>query len=110
MFKIIAQPTFTCEVMLSRPESDTPVVVDITWRHKNSRELVAWLASAADRADDAEFLDEVICGWGRFVGEDDQPLPYTKQALASLLATFPSAGRELTQAYYRRLTDARAKN
>lgn len=110
MFKIVAQPQFTTEVRLSRPDSDTPVVVDITWRHKGTRELAAWLESATAQEDDASYLDQVIVSWGRFVTEDDKPLAYSREALAVLLATFPSAGKELVQAYYRRLTDARAKN
>lgn len=110
MFKIVAAPTFTSEVRLSRPDSDDAVAVEVTWRHKGTRELQAWIASAGDRGSDAEYLDEVISNWGRFVDGDGKPLAYSREALEVLLATFPSAGRELVQAYYRRLTDARAKN
>lgn len=110
MFKIIAAPTFTCDVRLSRPDADEAVLISCTWRHKGTRELQQWLAGGADAADEAAFLDQVLADWSRVVDADGRPVPYGREALAALLATFPSAGRELVQAYYRRLTDARAKN
>ena len=110
MFKILAEPQFTCEINISRPDSDDAITVDVTWLHLGTRDLMAWLKAADKQPDDATYLHQVMVGWGRFVGADSKPLPYSKEALAVLLATFPSAGRELVQAYYRRLTDARAKN
>jgi hypothetical protein len=110
MFKIVPAPTFACEVQLSRPDSDTPIAVEITWRHQTVREHAAWVQSATKTDDDAEYLNEVIGGWSRFVDGDGKPVPYSKEALSVLLMQFPSAGRELFLAYHRRLTDARAKN
>lgn len=110
MFKIVAEPTFTCEVLLSRPASDTPVPMDVTWKHQDTDQHVKWLAAAASRTDDAAFLGEVIVGWGRVLGEDDKPLPYSEAALRALLKAFPASPKELVQAYHARLTDARAKN
>ena len=110
MFKIVADPTFTCEVRLSRPESDTPVPVKITWRHKGARDLTRWLSTVSKADDDAAFLGQVIADWQGIGDKDGAPLPYSLDALRTLLATFPSAGREMVQAYTGRLTDARAKN
>jgi hypothetical protein len=110
MFKIVANPTFESAVQLSRPDADAPITVQVTWRHKGTRELSAWLDAAGAAGGDAEYLDQVIVSWGRVVDEDGKPVEYSRDALAVLLANFPSAGKELVQAYYRRLTDARGKN
>lgn len=108
MFRITPNPTFTFEVLLSRPDSDKPVPIDITCRHKTTAELADWLNKTAES--DLDMLAEVIVGWGRVLNTDDQPLPFSREALALLLSTFPSASVELYQAYRKRLADARAKN
>lgn len=110
MFRIVAAPTFTFTVNLSRPDSDQPVPLEVTWRHKNTRQLAAWRANAAPGADDAEVLAEVIEGWANVLDENDQPVPYSREALAVLLSNFPAAAVELFDAYVRRLAEARAKN
>lgn len=110
MFKIVANPTFSCPVKLSVPGEDAPGAVRITFRHKGARDLHRWLASALERETDVDFLDEVIEGWQGVFGADDAPVPYTKAALAQLLDAYPAAGKEITQAYNRQLADARAGN
>lgn len=110
MFKIVANPTFTATVRLSIPGSDVPGAVQITFRHKGTRALHAWLASAAKRETDTEFLGEIIENWQGVADVDGQPLAYTPDALAQLLDAYPAAGKEIIQAYNRQLADARAGN
>jgi hypothetical protein len=110
MFKIIANPTFTCAVNLSVPGLDKPLAVQMTFRHKTTRGLNAWLDKSLTAEDEATYLDEVLEGWQGVAGPDDQPLAYSKAALAQLLDQYPSAGAEIVRAYHHQLRDARAKN
>lgn len=111
MFSIVPDPTFTAPVFLSRPAAEAAVKVTFTFKHKSLRELNAWLAKASSFKSDADFLGEVIAGWGaEIVGPDDKPLPYTKAALAQLLDRFPGSGAEIMRDYRKRLKDARQGN
>lgn len=117
MFRLTPNPTFTCTAMLSRPDSDKPVAIDVTWKHKGTREVAEWRMSAGkpgpdgNARTDADLLAEVIAGWGaQVVGDGDKPEPYSRTALDRLLETFPAASIELFTCYVNRLTDARAKN
>jgi hypothetical protein len=110
MFKIVASPTFTCPVRLSRPGDEVPSSLIVTFKHKGSRDLARWLRAAKDTESDAEYLAEVIDGWSGVVGDDDKPVPFSRAALEQMLDEFPAAGAELVIAYRRQLADARAKN
>lgn len=113
MFKIVPNPTFACQVPLRRPDSEVPVRVGWTFRHKTAAELAAWMRRAADGEypSDVEFIAEVTEGWGaEILGADDKPLPYSAQALAQLLDAFPGAGVDIVTTYRRRLGDARLGN
>lgn len=111
MFNIVASPTFTCPVSLSRPEADLPVKVTFTFKHKSRRAIRAWLDSAATAESDAAWLDEAVDGWGEELrGEDGQPLPYSLRALDRLLNEFPASCSEITAAYLERLQETRRGN
>lgn len=110
MFKLDPAPTFEATVRLSVPGSDAGVPVKITFRHKRTRELDAWLKGAADRPNDAAYLAEVIAGWSGIGDSEGQPVPFSTKALEQLLDAYPSASVELLLAYRRQLADARAKN
>jgi hypothetical protein len=113
VFKIVPTPTFTCPVLLSRPDADAPVKVDFVFRHKGVRDLTAWLRRAQEGGfeTDVDFIAEVVDGWGpQIVGADDKPEPYTPAALGQLLDRFPGAGAEIVFTYRKRLKDARLGN
>lgn len=124
MFSIVASPTFTVPVQLSRPDADQPIAVEFTFRHKGRAALRDWRARAARAAaqwellpndpeakTDVDFLDEIIEAWGpKVVDEHGAPLPYSKAALARLLDQFPSAGSRIAETYTRRIEDARLGN
>ena len=110
MFSIVPNPTFVTTVRLSVPGQEAGAPIKVTWRHKGARALSAWLASAAERSDDASFLAEVIADWQGVNGADGAALPCTPDNLAALLDAYPSAGPELVRHYRSELADARAKN
>ena len=120
MFRIVPNPTFTCDVPLSVPGSDKPVSIKITFKHKSRAELAAYQARAVDLAMQADapdaqeqfaaYVSEVVDGWIGVVGADDKPLPYTPANLAQLIQAYPAAGAEIVRRYAQQLSHARAGN
>ena len=110
MFKLVANPTFSCPVHISVPGTDTPATLQVTFKHKTARQLTAWLLASVSRTDDATYLEEVIADIKPLADADGKPTPYSRAALEALLDQFPASGPELVQAYRKQLADARAKN
>lgn len=120
MFRIVPNPTFTCDVPLSVPGSDKPVNIKVTFRHKTRAELAAYQARAVNLAIQADapdaqeqfaaYVAEVVDGWIGVVGADDKPLPYTPANLAQLIQAYPAAGAEIVRRYAQQLSHARAGN
>lgn len=113
MFTIVASPTFTCKVPLSRPDADVPVQVTFTFRHKTARQLEDYLRRARTGAieTDADLVAEVVEGWGPEIkDENGAQVPYSREALEKLLDQFNGAATEIVIAYRKRLKDARLGN
>lgn len=120
MFRIVPNPTFTTDVLLSVPGSDTPVAIKLTFRHKTRAQLQAYQARAIDLAMQADapdaqeqftaYVAEIVEGWIGVVGADDKPLPYTPANLAQLIQAYPAAGNEIVRRYTQQLSHARAGN
>lgn len=101
-------PTFTAPVEIPQPGDVAPLVLDITWRHKSRKALIAWCASVAAPGGrtDADMIDEVVSGWD----EIKAGAPYSKEALAQLFDDFPAASVAFAEAYQAELLGARRKN
>jgi hypothetical protein len=117
MFKLTPNPTFSSEVRLTIPGEAEPGRITVTWRHKTRADYLAWRNQPAEDPTaggariDAAFLGKVIAGWdGPVDGPDDKPVPYSQEALALLLDTFPGAALDLLMAYEKALLESRAKN
>ncbi len=111
MFRLDPNPTFTARVALSVPGAEQPVNVTFTFKHKGVRALADWRRRAAEMTDDLQLVSEVVEGWGaEILGPDDQPVPFSAEALAKLIDAYPASGREIATAYIRALTDARLGN
>lgn len=123
VFKINPNPTFSEFVSLTVPGHALPARVSLTFRHKNQADLNEWFQRNKDRPV-VDALDEVIAGWGdpaqnehgeeepgiAPIGADGEKLPYTREALASMLANYSAAATELTRAYVVALQASRVKN
>lgn len=108
--KVKSDFTFPATVMLTVPGVDQPQQVTIHFRHKGRKDLATWINSGNGRPD-AEFLGEVVAGWGEeFVDEHDQPAPFTPEAFAALLDSHHPAAHEIYQAYLRAIGESRVKN
>lgn len=114
-FKLIPNPTFMTTVKLTAAGAE-PVDLAVTWRFKNQRDYLAWLAKPTDLAakgqtiTDADYLAEVIADWDGPVTDAGVAVSYTPEALAALLSNYQPAARELYDAYCAALTESRAKN
>jgi len=108
MFKIAAQPTFTCDVPLSVPGMPEPVAIKVTFHHKNRDALARHLAEAPGMAD-AAVLHPLIAGWTGVHDAAGEPVPYSLTALNELLENYTPAAAEFHRAYLRELTEAKKK-
>lgn len=123
VFKINPNPTFSEFVSLTVPGHALPARISITFRHKNQADLNEWFQLNKDRPV-VDALDGVIAGWGdpaqnehgeeepgiAPIGADGERLPYTREALASLLANYSAATAEITRGYVVALKASRVKN
>lgn len=100
-------PTFTAPVEIPQPGDAPALVLDVTWRHKGQKALLAWCKKAASEGhSDLDTIDEVVTGW------DDikAGVPYSREALAQLLDDFPAAALAFAKTYQAELLGARRKN
>jgi hypothetical protein len=109
MFKLEPNPTFALKVSLHLPGIDAPATLELTARHLGRTALRLWLDKASSTAD-ADFLAEVISGWSGVFGNADEAIAYSRDALAQLLESFPSAGPAIVRAYLTELSEGRQKN
>jgi|GEM_PF-948129 hypothetical protein len=110
MYKLTPPPsTFVADARFTVPGQAEPALIKVEWRYKSKDDLQAWIRTR-DGVDHLESLAEVIAGWSEICDADDQPLPFSRQALAVLLNSYPAAGRDLVGAYIGALFDSRLGN
>jgi len=99
MFKAVMPPaTFVAEAKITIPGSIEPGVFSVEWRYKSKDDLQAWI-KARDGAEHLASLSEVMVGWSDVLDAEDRPLPFSPESLASMLNTYPAAGRDMVGAY-----------
>ena len=118
MFRLDPHPTFAAPVAIKPLGGGDAATLQITFRHKGVREFEAWRLGPADLAakgqplpSDAQWLAEIIDGWGDVVlGADGAVVPFGVAALDSLLNSYPGAAVAIFDAYLQAFEDARKKN
>lgn len=123
VFKLNPDPTFSAFVRLTVPGNAIPARISVTFRHKTAEGVDEWYRGNVDnKASDA--LHEVIAGWGEPaqnddgeeepgiapIGADGEKLPYTREALVTVLANYPASASELVRGYLLALKESRVKN
>jgi hypothetical protein len=109
MFQLDPSPTFEVSVPISTPGKAEGLPLTVTYRHKRKTAIAAWIASARGRTD-LEILGEVIDGWSAVHNAKGEDVPYSTDALGTLLDNFPAAKDDLFANYLRELTEAKRKN
>ena len=107
-FTIDPAPTFVAATRLTVPGAATPGVINVEWRHQGRKAFKRWVESLADTTD-ADALEGVMAGWD--VGDSKgASVPFSREALETLLDGYPAAGGELFDAYVKALHESRLGN
>ena len=109
MIKLIPDPTFDALVKLTVPGHPDPVEVPMTFRHMASDKVADWFKTNKGR-EAAAALCEVIEDWRGVMGEEGCIVPFSKDALSTLLKNYPAAAKEIFDAWIRELNESRIKN
>ncbi|MEY2686558.1 MAG: hypothetical protein RL375_756 [Pseudomonadota bacterium] len=109
MFQLDPAPTFDASVSISVPGQADGIALQVTFRHKRKTAIADWISRARGRSD-AEILDEVIERWSGVHNAAGKDVPYSREALDTLLENYPAAKDDLFQTYLRELTEAKRKN
>jgi hypothetical protein len=109
MLKIKANPTFSAKVKITIPGESTPAVLDVVFKHRGGKALADWWQSSAQKPV-VDALSDVIESIAGLHDEAGEAVAYTDAALIQLLDQYHAAGPELLDAYFRELTESRAKN
>lgn len=102
MFKIVPKATFGVDVSISVPGA-APAVVRVEFKHLPKSALPGYFSGLQGKTD-AEALAEIVVGW------EGVDVPYSPQALATLVDNYPAAAAELFEAFRSELMEARRKN
>ncbi len=102
MFKIQPNPTFKTAVAIP-VAGGKPASIEVEFKYL-TRDQVAEFFQSLEGRKDHEALAEVVVGWS---GVD---VPYSTDALATLLNNYLPAGRALFDAFIAGLAQAKEKN
>lgn len=109
MIKLNQNPTFKAKVKITLAGQDSPGVLDVTFKHKGVKALGDWWSGAASRPL-SEALQEIISDLSGLHDEAGEPVAYSEAVLLQFIDQYHAAGGEILNAYFRELTEARAKN
>jgi hypothetical protein len=109
MIKLNPDPTFQAIVKLSIPGAADTVEINMTFRHMASDKVASWFKENVD-VRSSEALDKVIVDWTGVMGDDGQMVPYSKEALDTLLKNYRPATTEIIAAWQREMNESRLKN
>lgn len=109
MIKLTPNPTFKVDVALPVPGEAEPgqLTLHVRWMSRTDRQ--AWFEAAKEK-DDADALHEVLAGWEGPVDESGAPVPYTLDALKTLLNHYEHVAKLFLQAIARGYREGRVKN
>lgn len=109
MLKIVADPTFAGHADITDLGADAPVRIHVVWKHKTVEQLSAWFESNRDKPA-ADALMEIVADCPDLANGAGESIPFSRDALAVLLANRAAAVSEITSAYMTQLTESRIKN
>lgn len=103
MLKLKPNPTFKAKVAISVAGEQRLPVIDVEFRYLDRDSVQNYFENLRGKTD-AEGLSEIVVGWS---GVD---APYSAEALATLLNSYPAAAADLFEAFRRELLEAKRKN
>jgi hypothetical protein len=109
LFKLTPAPTFKAKVKITAPGGEV-AEIEFTFKHKGRKAFDAWARGAAKSESDVAWLDEVIEAWDGPQDSAGEVVPYSRQALDTLLDAYPAASGEITAGYALSLHESRRGN
>lgn len=96
MFDLDPAPIIPGDVLLTRPGTEDKAKVRFFFRHRAKRYVAALVGR--DDWTDQQKLQDIIEGW-EGITHKGEPVPYSSEALATLLDNFGPAALEIWDAY-----------
>jgi hypothetical protein len=123
MIKLNPNPTFSAFCGLTAPGNPVPQQISITFRYMTQEQVTEWF-KANEKRKTAEAMSEIVTNWGEPVlneeggydegkaplGDDGQPVSYSKGALEMLLKNYSASTVEILRAWQIELSASRVKN
>lgn len=100
-FKLIADPTFRCEVSIPRPGLDDGQI-SFDFKHYSVDKLTVFESELKDKPI-IEFMMKIVSGWNL----DEE---FNQENLNILLNNYPAAWQAITNTYYKEMLGQREKN
>lgn len=112
MFKLAPAPTFKAKVLVHVPGVGRVEPFQVEFRHMTQRKLQAFLEEVRTKKDSEaiDALAEIIVGWDGVCDHAGDPIPFSREALATMIDIFPSTAEALFKAYAEELSGARLGN
>ena len=100
-FKLVADPTFKCSVLIPRAgQSDGEII--LVFNHYSIDELTKFETALKDKPV-IDFMMKIVSGWNL----DEE---FNQENLNILLNNYPAAWRAIIDTYYREMLGQREKN
>lgn len=109
MFKITPNPTFETNVILPLPGGNEVGEIKVTFRYFKPADFELFMAKNGT-LEPAEVLKEIMTGWNDVKDAEGNDVPFNNTNLATLLANYHTAARDILVAWRIGLSGARAKN
>lgn len=106
--KLNPAPTFAAPVAVP-VAGGAAVAIVMTFRHRTKDQLDAFIKGRADKTDVESFTDMVV-GWEGVIGDDDAPMPFTRENVERFLGNYIGAALATFQTYLDELVKARRGN
>lgn len=116
MFNFIPPKTITAPIEVTVPGQAAVGTIDFTFVYRPRSVFRAWLAEVAGKEIDADLLAPLITGWNGVVllgggdGQVGDPVPFSRDNLATLIESFPTIAVEIYQGYLHAVSESRVKN
>lgn len=100
-FKLVADPTFKCKVLIPRPGQEDGQI-EVTFKHYIRNELIELEDELKDKPI-IDFAMKLVSGWSL----DEE---FNKDNMQILLNNYPAAIQAITTTYYKEMLGQREKN
>lgn len=107
---LVPAPTFRAPAQITVPGAEAPAEIGVEWRYKSRKDFLAWSEAVRGFAALGQF-DAAVAKLGEALAAWEGPdVPYSLEALAELVDTYPAALMDIHWSYAAALFESRRKN